>query len=240
MAGREQRLAARAVPERDLSSGYDTQGEGADQDQSSSSAGEELGSHQMFDFGRKTMEWGAYTETAEWRALNGEPRQQSFVQIYLETGDPGFAYRQVYSVGLAAASSEVARTAPYGILRRRAIQAAINRYLRKSEREILLDELAQVRRSSSQKPLATRLKAIELKAQLLGIKLPAARDDEQVEGSPKSQSKTKNPDAPVKEYDPSRKYEAGDLFVYEGQVVRATKVENGIPVQAEPAVEVAQ
>jgi hypothetical protein len=161
-----------------------------------------------------------------WTALT--PQGRSFVQMFIESGaDLVFAARAYEMTDEACAR----KSAP-GLLRRPAIAAALNFYFKLTPHELAIAELDRTIHKRGI-PEATRLRAIEMKMEALGLKKPAVLESE-------APAAPKNPDSPVKEYDPSRKYEAGDLFVYDGQVVRATKVENGIPVQADPAVEFAR
>lgn len=166
----------------------------------------------MFDFGRKTMAWEEFTKTAEYLALNGN--QRSFVQAYLESGDATFAFQQAYS----ATSPEVARTGSYAILRRKVVKAAIQRFMAKSmeelqseARELLVRDLDRERRSKSKVPLASRLRCLELKAQLLGITLPAASFSEETPA--------------LAEFNPDGKYRPGDHTKFQGRKIVITAVD---------------
>jgi len=115
------------------------------------------------------MSMPEFERTVEWQRLSAQ--QKFWLQTYLESGnDRQFATHAAYET-----SGENARTFSYQVIRQRKIQAALNRYFNKGEREIFLDRL-QADIKVSKPGSAARAKLLDLYARtVFGVKRSKSR-----------------------------------------------------------------
>jgi hypothetical protein len=105
------------------------------------------------------MSMPEFLKTAEWQRLTA--RQKFWLETYLASGND----RQLATNCSYEISGENARTFSYQIVHQKKIQAALNRYFNKSERDIFIEQLERDLKTA--KPgSAARAKLQETLAQL--------------------------------------------------------------------------
>jgi hypothetical protein len=121
----------------------------------------------MLNFNRPHLTQEEFHGSAEWKRLSEQ--RKLFVQTLIDSdGDQTFAASTAYSM----TDDECARKSSYALLRLPAVKAAIDLYLKKDQKELLVEQLDRIINSKGI-PAATRLRAIESKMELLGVKTPA-------------------------------------------------------------------
>jgi hypothetical protein len=126
----------------------------------------------LYDFNRPHRTMEELQADQVWTALT--PQGRSFVQMFIESGaDLVFAARAYEMTDEACAR----KSAP-GLLRRPAIAAALNFYFKLTPHELAIAELDRTIHKRGI-PEATRLRAIEMKMEALGLKKPAAPGSEE-------------------------------------------------------------
>jgi hypothetical protein len=142
--------------------------------------------------GRKQLPISEVEADVRWRQLT--PQQQAYVRILHETNDPATAMTQAYDV----TDESQAIKGSYALMSRRNVRAVLNFMYQDTPAESLAEartslvrELDRERRSRSKVPLASRLRAIELKAQLLGINLVASDSPEEKKVEPEAAAEKK-------------------------------------------------
>jgi hypothetical protein len=133
----------------------------------------------MCNHNRPTLSIEELEATQAWKALNVQ--QQGFVRVFAETGDQFMAFSQNYT----APSAETARKGSYAVMSRASVRRAIDAFLKKSERELFIEEVRRVSRSKKVKP--AQLRALELRAAAeFGIDLKSLRKESANASSQKS------------------------------------------------------
>ena len=171
----------------------------------------------FYDFNRPHRNMEELQADQVWTDLRTQ-QARTFVQAYIDTrGDVEFAARLAYAMKDDATTR---KSAP-GLLQRPAIAAALNFYFKLTPHELAIAELDRTIHKRGI-PEATRLRAIEMKMETLGLKKPVTPESEEA------------PAAPAK-MDSARGYEVGDVIDYGDQKIRITKLdENGRPAEGDP------
>lgn len=160
----------------------------------------------MFD--RETLTLAELEETAAFKRLNEQ--QAAFVRTWIESGGNQFlAFQQAYS----APDVETARKGSYAVVQRRRIQDVLNTFLKKTPRELFVEEIDRVLRS--RKPNPSKLRALELKSQIVfGVDMQSLRRS--LKESKKAETAAAQPPAHI--------FRVGDIVTVGGRRIRVTVV----------------
>lgn len=165
----------------------------------------------MFDFGRKTRtleELEAKLETCQ-----QNEQWKNFIRHYAVTGDQFFAFANSYS----GKDQETIRKGSYAIMAKRSIRDLIAWFLKKTEKEKFIEEIDRILRSRNPKP--SKLRALELKAQMLfGADIKSLRTKFKAEDS------QKNSGTELSVFDPNAKYEVGSRAMFQNRAIEITAV----------------
>jgi hypothetical protein len=104
------------------------------------------------------MDRSAFEKTAEWQKLS--VRQKFWLQTYLASGND-----QVFATQLAYDTTEKStRTFSYEVIKQKKIQAALNRYFNRSERDIYLAQLdREIKKAKGTARIKLQMQFAELK-----------------------------------------------------------------------------
>lgn len=156
-------------------------------------------------FDRETLRLEELEATSAFKHLN--EHQQNFVRAWIESGgDQFFAFQQAYS----APDAETSRKGSYAVVQRKRIQDVLNAFLKKSDRELFVEEVDRILRS--RKPNPSKLRALELKARIVfGIDMQSLRKAVKA--------------APPPEFDRAKTYKVGDRAMFKGRAVEITGID---------------
>ena len=173
-----------------------------------------------FDFGRETRTLEELEVKLE--SVQANEQEKSFVRHYAVTGDQFFSFANAY----AGKDQETIRKGSYAVIQKKSIRELISWFLKKTPKEIFLEELERACRSRKLTP--TRLKLFELRAATeFGVDLKALRAE-----AARSTEVQSNLDAAAAR---TKRYEVGDIIPYSHQKVRVTQIdEYGQPIEGEP------
>jgi hypothetical protein len=152
---------------------------------------------------------------ARWR--NVTPQQQLFIRILAETNDPAHAMRTAYDI----TAEDQATKGAYALMSRRNVRAVLDFMYQSTPQERLIDEIEVAQRSRGGEPLASRLKAILMKAQLMGIdlKMPEVRTPAE-----KTKKKVAEKESDVPEFSKTEVYKIGERVRFQGRLIRITGI----------------
>jgi len=171
-----------------------------------------------FDFGRETRTLEELEAKLDSVQL-GE-QEKNFLRHYVATGDQIFAHTHAYE-------SKDHRKDSYAVMLKKSIRDIIDWFLKKSDKELFLEELSRACRSRKITP--TKLKLFELRAATeFGVDLKTLKAEAQSKKSGKAEAALAEP----------KRHRIGDVIDYDGKKVRVTQVDgNGQPIEGDPVVE---
>ena len=151
-------------------------------------------------------------------------QERVFASAVIESFDPTFAAMTAYEM----TNQENARKSSFGLLKRTQIRAVLDYWLKKSPQEKLDDDIQRELRSRRKEPLAARLRALQMRAQLVGLRMEIPRDDKSADSKaasvPQATALTEK-----------KRHKIGDLIDYGHQKVRVTRIdEDGQAVEGDP------
>jgi hypothetical protein len=151
------------------------------------------------------------------------------MQVWLtELVTNGFKYTDATVAAFDCKDRESARVFSYAVRNWPKIRAALNLYLGKSEREILLDKVRAALRNAEAGGIAEQRLLAQEERLLFGGTLPA-EDDE----TPKPKAPAMGSPSDVQIF--PRRVSIGDIVLYDGVKHKVTKVdENGQPTEGDP------
>jgi hypothetical protein len=168
----------------------------------------------MFD--RETLSIEEWEQTREFKRAT--KLQAPALLVWAESGGDIFlAFNSTHS----APSSETARKGAYGLFASKTMVDAMNRFLQKDEKEILIDELDKVLRSKKVNP--SKLRGLELKAELMfGVDLQSL--GRSLAAIKKVGAKAaKEPEA-ISEFSKMATYKVGQKAQYQGRLIVITGI----------------
>jgi transposase len=164
-----------------------------------------------FDFGRETRSLEELEAKLEAGQLGDQ--EKNFIRHYVTTGDQIFAHTHAYE-------SKNHRKDSYAVMLKKSIRDIIDWFLKKSDKELFLEELERACRSRKITP--TKLKLFELRAATeFGIDLKTLRAE--AAKSKKTEADQEGQSADVK--DPNRVWKVGEKTTYQGRPVVVTGID---------------